>query len=59
MNKFEMLDELKDLVMANTKGENNALLNGYAQLYGMVSGMLTETQAQALLDFARTTAKKS
>jgi hypothetical protein len=59
MNKFEMLDEVKDLVMATTEGQTNALLNGYAQLYGMTSGLLTETQVEALLEFARTALKKS
>lgn len=48
-----MLDELKDLVMARNAGKENGLTYSYAELFGLVSGFLTETELQGLIDLVK------
>jgi hypothetical protein len=57
MDRFELLHELKTLVMEGNAGKENALMYSYAELYGMVSVFLTEMEIEALIGMVKDTKK--
>lgn len=57
MNKYDLLHDLKTLVMEGNAGKENALMYSYAELYGMASVFLTEIQIEALIQMVKDTKK--
>lgn len=53
MDRFELLSQLKALVIEGNAGKENALMYSYAELFGMVSVFLTEREIEALIGMVK------